>query len=281
MSMKYTLLAGILLATAAAPVEARPRAQIAITAEAAAAVQRSAAYLRGLSSMMLDAEIGIDTFDERGDPVHEVNRLHYEYRAPDGLFLDWSADGERRQLYSNGRSISFFLPSSTTYVTVAEGSSADGALSTALEDFAIVMPLPDFFAWAAGGESPGAFPAVRRLGSQGIDGIVTDHYAIRQNGVDFEIWIDRGARPLPRKILILAPDDPGTPRFSATLRWTVEPSLADDRFTFVPPAGARRIEWKDPSGREYEVLPPSFQPICGREESRPRAPSARRLMHCS
>ncbi|HEY5723715.1 MAG TPA: DUF2092 domain-containing protein, partial [Allosphingosinicella sp.] len=218
------ILAGILLAAAAAPAPAgaRPRPRVDAPAEAAAAVQRSAAYLRSLSSLTLDARMEIDTFDEAGKPARERNVIHYEYSAPDGLFLDWSSNGEKRQIYSNGSAISLFLPASSTYVTLAERSTAGEALGMVIEDFDIVMPLPDFFVWS-GEKSPGPLPPVRRLGRQRIDGIVTDHYSVRQDDIDFQIWIDRGERPLPRRILIIAPEDPDMPRFAASLRWTVEP----------------------------------------------------------
>lgn len=249
MRRKTAILAGILLVATAAPASAAPasaasgrhRPQIAASADAVAAVRRSAAYLQSLSTLALDATTMIETFDKDGTPVAETDRLRYEYSAADGLMVDWSSRGERRRIYSNGYIVTFFLPDSATYVSIPKLAS-DERPGIAAEDIDIVVPLPDFFVWMIADDPLEALPAVRHLGRDRIDGKVTDHYALRKGQIELEIWIDRGARPLPSKILIWAPDHPTAPRFVTSLRWTIEPSLAAGRFTFAPPLGARRIE---------------------------------------
>ena len=34
-----------------------------------------------------------------------------------------------------------------------------------------------------------------------IDGVATDHYAFREADVDWEVWIQKGDQPLPRKLV--------------------------------------------------------------------------------
>jgi hypothetical protein len=257
MRRKMAILAGILLVATVAPASARPRPQIAVAADAAAAVRGSAAYLQGLSSLTLNAELVVDGVDEKGKRVHETGILHYEYSAPEGLFVEWGSNGERRQIYSNGFIVTFFLPASATYVTVPKLAS-DATSGMAAENIDIMVPLPDFFVWAMGAELADSMHAIRHLGRRRIEGKATDHYAVRQDGIDFEVWIERGARPLPRRIRISASDDPEAPRFTATLRWTIEPRLAAGRFTFTPPHGARRIEEEDAPRRGFAGPAPLF-----------------------
>src|SRR3954465_8504117 len=102
MQGKLAIVAAILLASTVAPASARPRPRIAVTADAVAAVRRSAKYLQGLSSLALDAKMVIETFGADGRRVRDIDRLRYEYRGADGLRLDWSSNGERRRIYSNG-----------------------------------------------------------------------------------------------------------------------------------------------------------------------------------
>lgn len=241
MRRQTAILAGILLAATAAPAFARHRPQIAASADAVAAVRRSAAYLQGRSTLALDARTVIETFDAHGRPVAQTYRLRYEYSATDGLMVDWGSKDERRQIYSNGYIVTFFLPDSATYVSIPTLAS-DETPGIAAEDIDIAVPLPDFFVWMIADDPSEALPAVRDLGRDRIDGKATDHYALRRGDIELEIWIDRGDRPLPRRILIWAPDHPKAPRFLASLRWTIEPPLAAGRFTFAPPRGARRIE---------------------------------------
>ena len=75
-----------------------------------------------------------------------------------------------------------------------------------------------------------------------VGGLACDHYAFRQEGADWQIWIRTGNTPLPCKLLITTIDLPSQPQFGTTLRWSVNAPI-DDNFTFVPPKGAQKIEF--------------------------------------
>jgi len=80
------------------------------------------------------------------------------------------------------------------------------------------------------------------VGTATIDGVETDHYAFREADVDWEVWIQQGDQPLPRKIVIVDRTDPSRPTFTSRLRWQVNPPLTDADFTFVPDANAKQIK---------------------------------------
>ena len=51
------------------------------------------------------------------------------------------------------------------------------------------------------------------VGKSTIDGVRCDHLAFRGYGVDWQIWIEDGARALPRKYVISTVDVVGAPQF--------------------------------------------------------------------
>ena len=70
------------------------------------------------------------------------------------------------------------------------------------------------------------------------------HMAFRQEGIDWEIWIEEGPEPLPRKVAIVYKDAPGSPEYTAYLSdWNLNADLPDGRFEFKPPAGAKRVDF--------------------------------------
>ena len=69
-----------------------------------------------------------------------------------------------------------------------------------------------------------------------------DHYAFRQADVDWQVWIERGKRALPCKIVITTTQDPAQPQYSAVLKWNVAPKFNKATFTFVPPKDAKQIQ---------------------------------------
>ena len=74
-----------------------------------------------------------------------------------------------------------------------------------------------------------------------IDGFATDHYAFREADRDWEIWIERGERPFPRKLVITDRTDSAHPLYEARLTWNPTPTLVATDFTFRPSANAKAI----------------------------------------
>lgn len=79
------------------------------------------------------------------------------------------------------------------------------------------------------------------IGPARIGDIPTDHYAFRQEGVDWQIWIEKGKTLLPRKLVLTTTDEEGQPQYVSVMKWNLSPSIRDKMFTFVPPKDAHRI----------------------------------------
>lgn len=110
-------------------------------------------------------------------------------------------------------------------------------------DYGIVVPFADLL---ANGEDPvflkdleSAFDA----GLAWVDGAWTNHLAMRNELVDFEIWIRKDGDPVPQKIAITWKHEDGMPSFVARLRnWRFPPTTDGSQFEFVAPADAEHIE---------------------------------------
>ena len=82
------------------------------------------------------------------------------------------------------------------------------------------------------------------VGKAVIEGALCDHLAFRAPKVDFQIWIQQGAQPLPRKLVITTRDLPYAPQFAVTVtKWNLKPTLGAQTFGFTPPAGAKKLEF--------------------------------------
>ena len=68
--------------------------------------------------------------------------------------------------------------------------------------YGIDLPLADLFYWGTEHDGTGAITAATHVGVSNVEGFVCDHYAFRQKDVDWELWIEQGGRPLPRKMVI-------------------------------------------------------------------------------
>ena len=89
------------------------------------------------------------------------------------------------------------------------------------------------------------------VGKKVIDGAVCTHLAFRRPGVDFQVWVRDGDKPLPCKFVVTDTSTPELISISTLMsKWNVAPGASDDSFNFVAPAGATAItflpldEWR-------------------------------------
>ena len=99
----------------------------------------------------------------------------------------------------------------------------------------------DHFNWGSTDEAPKKITAAVAVGPSAVDGVTCEHYAFRQEGVDWQIWIQLGDFPLPHKLVITTLDDEARPQHTDTLTWNLAPSFNNEAFVFDPPQDAKRI----------------------------------------
>ena len=80
------------------------------------------------------------------------------------------------------------------------------------------------------------------VGKTVIGGVACIHLAFRHPSVDFQIWVSDADQPLPLKLVVT---DTATPALLSVTtlisKFHAAPAVADDRFVFVPPTGAKPI----------------------------------------
>ena len=111
------------------------------------------------------------------------------------------------------------------------------------QKYGATVPLDDLFKWSEGGSDwAKALTSAHYIGKARIAGQVANHYAFRQPGRDWQIWIADSDKPTPLRMIITASDDPARPKFQADLSWDTSPQFAQGAFVFAPPPNAKAIQ---------------------------------------
>jgi hypothetical protein len=199
------------------------------------ALQRMSQYLSTLRAFDLKADTIRDVVTAEGQRIQLAGVSRYIVRAPNAFQVDISTDLKERRFYYDGQRFTVFAPKLGYYASAPAPPTIRGALEALYDRFGIVLPLEDLFRWNESKDDRSAeLKSAFLVGPGTVDGVVTDHYAFRQAEKDWEIWIDRGARPLPRKLVIVDRSDPAAPGYSARMTWNTAPSLSDVDFAFKP-----------------------------------------------
>jgi hypothetical protein len=220
-----------------------PAAPEKVEPEAVAALKRMSAYLSTLTAFEVQADTTRELVTANGQKLQVGGVTRYTVRRPNGFQIDVATDYKQRRFYYDGKQFTVYAPQLGYYATAPAPPTILQTLDEIEAKFGISVPLVDLFRWndpASGPESD--LRSGFLVGAATIDGAATDHYAFRENDRDWEIWIQQGAQPLPRKIAIVDLSDEARPTYVARLNWNVSPTIAADAFAFKPGPDAKAIK---------------------------------------
>jgi hypothetical protein len=204
------------------------------------ALARMSAYLRTLKAFQVRAETSRDEVLENDQNISFAGVVDLLVDRPNRLRAEVTSDQQHRMYFYDGKSFSLWGRRVNYYATVPAPPTLRALADVLADKYGIEVPLADLFYW---GERHGANDLVSAadVGPSQVGGITCEHYAFRQAGADWQVWIQQGSYPLPRKLVITTTSDDARPQYTSTMTWNLAPSFDAAAFTFVPPKDAQRI----------------------------------------
>jgi hypothetical protein len=205
---------------------------------------------RAMSDRLARAEAlafeAVEIYDEV--PEHSprqqlTNTRRVVMRRPNRLAGDTSGDAIHRSFYYDGKTFSAIDNEQNVWASGEVPPTIDEALDWVLDQTGTVLPLADFL---YGDVYSRLMESVQRgayLGIHDVNGVPCHHLSFEQATIDWQLWIDAGPEPLPRKLVIAYKTEDEVPQYSVTIhKWNLKAKVPDQIFQFEPPAGARRVE---------------------------------------
>lgn len=221
-------------ATLAAQAEA-PRAD--------AVLQAMSSYLTSLESFHFRAKVDFDDVPASGVKLQYSGTLDVFVRRPDRLFLDYLDDLSARRIWFDGETFTLLDPIENLWAEVEGEATLGATLDRLAADHGHSVPLDDLLVDDPYSRLMSGVKAHRNLGLSKVAGVDCHHLVFGREDLTWQIWVDAGDRPLPRKVVITYSDLPMAPQYEAELTgWDLEPGLQDNRFQPVIPAGAVQID---------------------------------------
>lgn len=213
--------------------------------EAVQALYTMSSYLRTLTAFEMKSSFFLDEVLVTGQKVLISGESTTLIQLPNKYLAKVKIDEKKKdfEVYFDGRDFTLYGKNNQFYVTSpAPGTVSDLVFKTFAEKD-IELPLQDIFLWGISPADKDALESAFSVGSTTMDGTLCIHYAYRQEGADWQLWIAEGENPLPLQVVITTTSDVSQPQYSARVRWNLNPSVSDDVFVFTPPKGARAIEF--------------------------------------
>jgi len=212
-----------------------------IDPDAMAALDKMGAELRSHNNFDMKADITHEDVLNDGQKLQYAGTVEVEARRPDRFKLSVVSDLRDREIYYDGKTVTVFSPRLGYYASFAASPTIAQTLQVATEKYGVELPLADLFTWGTDPSLKARVKSAFLVRPEHINGELCNHYAFRQEKVDWQVWIRQDGPALPCKLVITNRIDPSAPQYTSQMHWTFPTTIADDTFSFVPPANAHKI----------------------------------------
>lgn len=202
-----------------------------IDPQAAEILQNMSYFLGSRSEYTFKADAMFDVLISGERKIQYSAKETVYMQKPDKLTIEYVTDiGGYKIWYTGGQATILSLPTNDFSLTPLPGS-IDRALSKLLEEYNFAPALSEFLFINTFREMTENVISGAYFGTSRVFGTNCNHLAFVQNNIDWQIWIDAGRRPIPRKLVITYKNMPGSPQFIAILKdWVTDKPITGYAF---------------------------------------------------
>lgn len=167
-----------------------------------------------------------------------------DVQRPNKLRAKVAGDVPRFQLTYDGSKVWALDPEKNLYAVAEVPATIDGTLKFLMDRSGIHFPASDVLFSDPYAVMAKDVNSAFIVGPSEVDGFRCDHLAFMGPGVNWEIWIDSGKTPLPRRLAVTYKEVTNFPRFLLEFsHWNLKPKLPAGNFVCKKPANARQIDF--------------------------------------
>ncbi len=158
-------------------------------------------------------------------------------------------------LFFDGKIASVYGKHSNAYAQFNAPGTVDQLVETLREGYGVALPGADLLLSNSYQVLMAGVEESKYIGRGVIDGVECEHLAFRNFDTDWQLWVEVGKRPIPRKLVITSKTLNCAPQYTVRIKsWKTGAEPARDAFAFTPPAGAKKL---DPDALiDFDELPP-------------------------
>ena len=145
-------------------------------------------------------------------------------------------------MYFDGRTVSIVGKHLNGYAQFEAPGGVDQLFEALRAGHGVALPFADLLLTNSYDALVAGVIEAKHIGRGVIEGRECEHLAFRNFDTDWQIWIEVGARPIPRKMVITSKTLNSAPQYTLRVRtWDTDVKPPPDAFVFVPPANAQRL----------------------------------------
>jgi hypothetical protein len=202
-----------------------------------------AGFLAGLDRYGVTVRAGYDVVQPDGQKIEFLETRDVLLDRPSRLRTEETrADGRNDVVLFDGERLTVWNAEARVFAQAPQPGPVDDAVLYFVRDLEMRLPLAPLLTTRLPEEFDRRVKVADYVETTQIYDAPVHHVVGRTALVDFQLWIDDGDEPWPRRLVITYRHEPGAPQYRADFEnWTANPRVGKNDFAFAAPEGARQI----------------------------------------
>jgi hypothetical protein len=225
--------------------------------DAASLLKAMADYTAAQKSITATFDSDIEIITPELQKIQFASSGQFKISRPDKLRVKRTGGYADVELVYDGKTVSLYGNNAKAYAQADAPGTIDQLVDVLQERTGGAVPGTDLLLSDAYDALTSDVIEGHHVGQGVVDGIECEHLAFRGHDTDWQIWIQTGAQPIPRKYVITSKTLEGEPQYTLRIKdWKTDPIVDADAFAFKPPEGATKVGLDSDAMIELDEVPP-------------------------
>lgn len=195
-------------------------------------------------SATFDADVEVITTSLQ--KIQFTNSGRLELTRPNKLRAQRAGGYVDVELVFDGNTATVLSRDKNVYAEINATGSIDQLIDKLRDEYNVAIPGADLLLARSYDKLNDGVIEAKHIGQGVVDGVECEHLAFRNEDTDWQIWVEIGPRPIPRKYVITSKAVASGPQYTLRIKtWVTDGTMSTDAFTFKGPAGAKKVDAKD------------------------------------
>lgn len=214
--------------------------------DAAAILQSMSTYVGGQQNIAFTFDTDIEVITPELQKIQFASSGDVALSRPDKLRASRIGGYADVALYADGKTVTVLGKNLDAYAQAPLSGSTDQQIDRLRADVGVELPAADLLRVDSFSALMQGVTDAKNIGRGVVEGVDCYHLAFRTDETDWQIWVQVGDQPIPRKYVITSKAVTGAPQYTLVVKaWKANPKFDASTFVFTPPTGAKRVEISD------------------------------------
>jgi hypothetical protein len=220
-------------------------------------------YVSGQKTITLSYDTDIEVITPEIQKLQFASSGQVMLSRPDKLHASRVGGYANVEMFFDGKTVSILGKNLNAFTQVDAPGTVDQLVDTLRNKFSVALPGADLLLTNSYDALSADVLHAAHIGEGVVAGFECEHLAFRNEDTDWQLWVQTGDTPIPRKFVITSKTVAGAPQYTMVIRdWKTDAPANPDAFAFKAPDGAKKL---DPAAlASLDELPPGL-PIGGKK----------------